>query len=119
FHGQLELERQILTGISSGLVVMDTMILAVKLWRDHLFGFTPEPVLSALHKAHYDFYLLMDIDLPWEDDELRDFPNLREHFKNVWIRELSALGARYAIVKGIGTTRLLNAKSETECFLRS
>src|SRR5690606_9681098 len=84
FYGQLALEERMSTLVKHDLMFCDTMVLTVKIWCDHLFGGTPIPVLTKLAEQNYDFYLLMDIDLPWQEDELRDFPQLREHFMNIW-----------------------------------
>jgi len=105
FYGQLALEEALLP-LANGLLICDTTILTVKIWCDHLFGDTPAEVKAEIARRPYDLYLLMDIDLPWQDDPLRDFPNEREHFMAVWKKELQALGANYEIVSGTETERL-------------
>lgn len=117
FWGQLALEKKLITKARNGLVFCDTMVLTVKIWSDYLFSGTPPEVLVELSKQHYDLYLLMDIDLPWEDDELRDFPNLREHFMSVWHKELKARDANYRVVSGLGEKRFENAKQIVETYL--
>lgn len=117
FYGQLALERSLLPLAQSNLLVCDTMFLTIKVWCDHLFGHTPQEVLDALRTVHYDLYLLMDIDLPWVDDPLRDFPQLREHFMQVWHCELQAIGANYKVISGLGEDRLTNALEEADEFL--
>lgn len=117
FYGQLATEAAMLEDVSSGVVFMDTMFLTVKIWCDHLFGYTPQAVLDALEKVHYDLYLLMDVDLPWVEDELRDFPTLREHFMSVWISELEAIGADYKLVSGLGDKRLENAENIVRAYI--
>src|SRR5690606_21828877 len=88
YRGQLKVEEKLLAKTDQPIVIMDTMVLTVKIWCDHLFGHTPQEVVDTIQENRYDFYLLMDIDLPWEDDELRDFPNLRRHFMDIWQKEL-------------------------------
>lgn len=117
FWGQLALEKKMITKARNGLVFCDTMVLTVKIWSDYLFSGTPPEVLVELSKQHYDLYLLMDIDLPWEDDELRDFPNLREHFMSVWHKELKVRDANYRVVSGLGEKRFENAKQIVETYL--
>lgn len=117
FYGQLALERSVDPLARNGLLFSDTTFLTIKIWSDHLFGHTPQPVLDELKTHLYDFYVLMDIDLPWEDDPMRDFPDLREHFMGVWHRELEALDARYALVSGLGDARLENAVEAVDGFL--
>lgn len=117
FYGQLALERSLVPLAQHGLVFCDTMFLTIKVWCDHLFGYTPNEVHEALQKQDYDFFLLMDIDLPWIDDPLRDFPDLREHFMQVWHRELQAIGADYRVVSGLGEQRFARALQAVEMFL--
>lgn len=117
FYGQLALERSLVPLAQKGLLFCDTMFLTIKVWCDHLFGYTPDVVHEELQKYSYDFFLLMDIDLPWVDDPLRDFPDLREHFMRVWHSELQAIGADYYVVSGLGEQRFDRALGAVESFL--
>lgn len=116
FHGQVALEESILAVAQKELVFCDTTFLTVKIWSDEVFGETPEVVLKALPQYHYDLYLLMDIDLPWQEDPLRDFPHKRNHFMKVWKQELDALNARYTIISGL-ENRLSNAIAAVDQFI--
>lgn len=116
FHGQVALEESILAIAQKELVFCDTTFLTVKIWSDEVFGETPVVVLNALPQYHYDLYLLMDIDLPWQEDPLRDFPHKREHFMQVWHKELQALNANYTVVSG-QESRLQNAIIAVDHFL--
>jgi NadR type nicotinamide-nucleotide adenylyltransferase len=117
FHGQIALEQAILSVASEHIVFCDTTFLTVKIWSDESFGHTPSIVLDALREVPYDFYLLMDIDLPWVYDPLRDFPTKRQHFMDVWHRELQSLNADYTVVSGIDD-RLDNAIAAVDGFLK-
>ena len=108
FYGQLNLEAEMLP-LANKLLVCDTTFITVKIWSDYTFGRTPKEVLDELPKRPYDLYLLLDIDLPWEEDPLRDFPHMREHFMGVWVKELQALDARYVLISGTGDDRYENA----------
>jgi len=116
FYGQLTLEEQLLPKANK-LLICDTTFITVKIWCDYTFGHSPAEVLDELRNHPYDFYLLMDIDLPWQDDPLRDFPHLREHFMQIWHRELQALDARYVVVSGDKDQRLDNAVRAIDTFL--
>jgi NadR type nicotinamide-nucleotide adenylyltransferase len=117
FHGQLALEQSVLAITETDFIICDTTFLTVKIWSDAFFGHTPEIVTNALGQYPYDFYVLLAIDLPWQDDPLRDFPNRREHFMEVWHKELKHLGANYKVVSGLGEERLNNAVTAIDDFL--
>lgn len=119
FHGQVALEDAVLDTTQSDFLVCDTTFITIKIWSDAFFGKTPQFVIDALYERPYDLYLLMDIDLPWEDDPLRDFPNQRAHFMQVWKTELAAIGANYKLVGGTGTSRFNNAVNVVQAFLNT
>lgn len=116
FHGQVALEESVLATTETDFIICDTTFLTVKIWSDEMFGETPQIVLDGLQKSPYDLYLLLDIDLPWQEDPLRNFPNMREHFMEVWHKELKALNANYLVINGI-ETRLQNAIDAVDKFL--
>ncbi|HEY0897249.1 MAG TPA: ATP-binding protein [Sphingobacteriaceae bacterium] len=116
FHGQLQLEADLLPQ-ANRVLICDTTFITVKIWSDHVFGKSPDIVLETLPNHVYDFYLLMDIDLPWQEDPLRDFPHLREHFMMIWHQELRALNASYEIISGSGEDRFMNAVRAIDKFL--
>ncbi|KIO76503.1 NadR [Pedobacter lusitanus] len=116
FHGQVALEESVLAMTEKDFIFCDTTILTVKIWSDEMLGETPQMVLDALNERTYDLYLLLDIDLPWQEDPLRDFPHMREHFMSVWHKELKNLNANYVVVGGI-EDRLQNAITVIDQFL--
>ena len=117
FRGQLELESQFLPQ-ANRILICDTTFITVKIWSDYMFGESPQEVLDELPKHPYDLYLLMDIDLAWQEDPLRDFPHMREHFMEVWHKELKALDANYYLISGSDKERLKNAIKRIDEFLR-
>jgi NadR type nicotinamide-nucleotide adenylyltransferase len=118
FEGQLALENSLISQ-ANRILICDTTFITVKIWSDHMFGQAPQQVIDELTRHHYDFYLLLNIDLPWQDDPLRDFPDKREHFMRVWHQELKALNATYALISGIGSARYQNAIQALDTFLNS
>ncbi len=118
FHGQIALEKELLPS-ANGILICDTTFITVKIWSDHIFGKSPQVVLDELPKHPYDLYLLLDIDLPWQDDPLRDFPTLREHFMEIWYKELDALNANYVVISGTGQDRYDSAVAAIDSFLVS
>lgn len=118
FYGQLALEAE-LAPQATKILICDTTFITVKIWSDAFFGYTPQVVLDELPRHPYDLYLLLDIDLPWEDDPLRDFPNQRAHFMQVWHNELKALNAHYVTIAGSGIDRYNQAIAAVDYFLKT
>ena len=116
FYGQLELEKELLPQ-TNNLLICDTTFITVKIWCDHIFGKTPQKVLDMLIMHRYDYYLLMNIDLPWQEDPLRDFPDKRQYFMDIWHQELKTIGASYIVISGSSKKRLENAISAVDRFL--
>jgi len=116
FNGQLALEADLLPQ-ANNLLICDTTFITVKIWSDYTFGQSPQEVLDELPKHPYDLYLLLDIDLPWEEDPLRDFPHMREHFMEIWYKELNALNANYVLISGLGNDRYANAIKAIDGFV--
>ncbi len=119
YYGQIALEESLIPLANNNLIIADTTIMTIKIWSDHLFGHTPEEVVNEIMQRQYDFYLLMDIDLPWEDDPLRDFPEKRPHFLDIWERELNSLNANYTLISGQGKQRATNGITAIQSFLVS
>ncbi|WP_345949572.1 ATP-binding protein [Mucilaginibacter sp. PAMB04274] len=118
YYGQLALEQELLPKANK-LLICDTTFITIKIWSDEMFGRAPQEVLDQLPKHTYDLYLLLNIDLPWQDDPLRNFPTKREHFMAVWHQELKALNANYVVISGIGQPRYDAAVAAIEGFLDS
>ena len=115
FYGQLTLEKEI-SPKANKLLICDTTFVTVKIWSDYTFGKSPQEVTDELPKHTYDLYLLLDIDLPWEEDPLRDFPHMREYFMSVWHKELKALNANYVLISGTGAERYESAVKAIDEF---
>jgi NadR type nicotinamide-nucleotide adenylyltransferase len=116
FHGQVALEKELLPK-ANGILICDTTFITVKIWSDEIFGKAPQEVLDELPHHIYDLYLLLNIDLPWQDDPLRDFPHMREHFMDVWHKELNSLNANYIVISGTGQDRYDSAVEAVDGFL--
>ena len=116
FYGQLELENE-MTPKANRLLICDTTFITIKIWSEAMFGASPQEVLDELPKHKYDLYLLLDIDMPWQDDPLRNFPAQREHFMEVWHDELKTLNTNYKVISGTGDERFTQAVKLIDQFL--
>jgi nicotinamide riboside kinase len=61
--------------------------------------------------------LLCDIDLPWEEDPLREHPDRRKELFDIYYRSLLNMKVDYVIISGSGDKRLERAIIAVEDML--
>ena len=91
------------------ILFADTDLLVIKIWFTHAFGYCPAWILDALEKQDFEFYLLMNVDLPWQADEQREHPHLRQFFYDWYKQELELYGFPFAEISGNQEERFQNA----------
>ena len=106
--GQIQSAEAILP-MANKICFSDTELLVTKIWCDVKFGNCHPWITENLKKQDFDLYLLMDIDLPWEFDPLREHPHQRRFLFDRYKNELDKLGFNYRIISGVGEERLENA----------
>ncbi|GAB2769910.1 NadR type nicotinamide-nucleotide adenylyltransferase [Hymenobacter luteus] len=97
--------------IGKPLVFFDTDLLVIKIWAEHAFGHCPEWIRRQMEVQRYDLVLLLNVDLPWEPDPLREHPNHRQYFYELYQRELRDQFANFAEISGSPAQRL-----DAACF---
>ena len=60
---------------------IDTDMYVMKVWCEFVFNNCHRFILDQIVQRKYDLYLLCDVDLPWEEDELREYPDLNSREK--------------------------------------
>jgi NadR type nicotinamide-nucleotide adenylyltransferase len=95
----------------------DTDLLVIKIWMLHAYGTCPDWILRELKQQDFDLYLLMQVDLPWEDDPQREHPHLRAYFYDWYKRELQLYGFPFAEIGGDQHHRIQHAVQAVEDFL--
>jgi NadR type nicotinamide-nucleotide adenylyltransferase len=58
------------------LLFIDTNLHVMKVWCEYVFNRCHSWILDMIAERQYDLYLLCDTDLPWVQDELREYPDL-------------------------------------------
>ena len=66
---------------SSRPLFIDTDMYVMKVWCEFVYGNCHRFILDQIVKRKYDLYLLCNIDLPWIQDELREYPELESRQK--------------------------------------
>ncbi|KAB2814076.1 AAA family ATPase [Phaeocystidibacter luteus] len=114
----LQLDSQ-LTALRSdaGILVCDTDLLTFIIWWEVKYGLCPQKWVDLWKSNQPDVYLLMDIDLEWEEDPLREHPTRREELMERYVEKLKTVDTPYHIVSGQGKDRLANAKRALKALL--
>jgi HTH-type transcriptional repressor of NAD biosynthesis genes len=114
--GQIKLEQEAAKKANK-LLFCDTDLIVTQIWSEIYFQKCPPELLALNLNRNYDLYLLMDIDIPWEDDGTREFPNLRQwHFDRIK-NELDNRQLNYVVISGDYESRLLKAKNSIDDFI--
>jgi len=95
------------------VVFCDTELIAIKVWLQFYGLHCPQWVEDFIDNANIKHYLLMNIDLPWASDPLRENPDPadRATLFNSFVTELQQHQKPYSIISGSETARLRNAIS--------
>lgn len=76
--GQLELEQKYVheaLDSDKKLLIIDTDQYVMKVWCEFVFNDCHSWILNQIPQQYYDLYLLCKPDLPWVQDELREYPD--------------------------------------------
>jgi len=63
------------------LLFIDTDMYVMKVWCEFVFNKCHAFILNEIVKRKYDLYLLCDVDLPWQQDALREYPDVETRKK--------------------------------------
>lgn len=92
-------------------LIIDTNQYVMKVWCEVVFGKCHAWILNQAAQSQYDLYLLCDVDLPWVQDGLREYPDLEMRrrlfleYKDIVIND----GTPWAIISGTDEARLQKA----------
>jgi len=124
-RGQTEAEDRFISeaenGNVRGPVFLDTDLYVIKIWSEYVFNKCENTILSSIAKREYDLYLLCDIDLPWEPDDLREYPDLesRRRLFHHYHDAMVAQHIPWRLIRGTNEARLQLAISEIDKWSRS
>jgi NadR type nicotinamide-nucleotide adenylyltransferase len=101
------------------LLVQDTDLLSTVVYCRHYFGSCPDWIELAAAGRRPDLYLLLDIDLPWVPDPVRDRGHLREEMQTLFRDAVEQSGVPHVTIRGEGDARLAAARDAIEEFLHA
>lgn len=98
---------------------IDTNLYVIKVWSEIAFNKCDNRILTQIAKRSYDLYLLCNTDLPWVEDSLREYPELKtrekiyHYYKDAMINQQTA----WADISGNYEERLQKAISAVDKIL--
>ncbi|WP_300600199.1 ATP-binding protein [Niabella sp.] len=122
--GQLALEDQYsqqLRNTGTSPLFIDTDMYVMKVWCEFVFNKCHTFILDAIAERRYDLYLLCNTDLPWVQDELREYPDpeTREELFQIYKSLLIDQETPWVEIKGLGTNRIEAAINAVDGFMNS
>lgn len=105
-EGQIKLENE-LSKKATDILICDTDLLETKVYAEAYYVGDCDPLLEkyAIENS-YDLYLLTDIDIPWEADDLRDKPNERREMFQYFHDTLKRYQRNFITLSGSKEERL-------------
>jgi NadR type nicotinamide-nucleotide adenylyltransferase len=116
-HGQLRMEGEWIRD-ANNLLICDTNLIVIKIWSEVKFGSVDPDILEKMAESSYDLYLLTYIDVPWENDPLREHPGRREELYQLYLSELKKLPTPFVEVKGSLEQRKKSAIEAIQKYLK-
>ncbi len=118
-RGQISLEDTTAAACHRDLLFCDTDLQVVKVWSEDKYNHCPAWILQEITTRHYDLYLLTDIDMPWQDDPLREHPEpqMRAYFFHIYRDIVQQSGIPFVLVTGNEQQRLARAVAAIQQLL--
>lgn len=107
-YGQTKLENESAL-IANKYLFCDTNLMVTKVFSELYYNFCDSLLDKAARAHQYDLFFLTDIDVPWEDDGLRDSPEGRETIFETFKESLIDNKKPFITISGDKETRLKKA----------
>ena len=94
----------------SELVFFDTEFTVLKIWSEIKFGKVAPYIIESLENQDFDHYFICDPNgVQWEEDPLREHPERREEFFELYLRVMHSNNRNFTILEGEWEKRLKTA----------
>lgn len=115
-HEQQRMEND-LAKRSKGLLICDTNAFATQLWEERYKGVISDELLR-FGCIPPDLYILTDVNIPFEQDGIRDGEHIRQAMHERFIEALEAQDVPYILVSGNRKQRLTKATKAIDTILK-
>ena len=103
-HGQMRMEDEWLRD-ANRVLICDTNLVVIKIWSEVKYGSCDQHIIDLMQERKYDLFLLTYIDVPWENDPLREQPERREELYQKYLAEMKAQSTPFVEIKGPAPAR--------------
>lgn len=107
--GQIALEEEH-GARAATLLIQDTDLLSTVVYSGHYYGQCPDWIRDAARDRLPNLYLLLEVDVPWIADEVRDRENRREEMQQLFRAAIASSGAPYQVIRGSWAERFQRAR---------
>lgn len=91
------------------VLVHDTDLVSTVVYCHHYFGRCPDFIEELAVARRATHYLLLDIDVPWVPDGIRDRGDRRAELHSLFSSTLTRFACDYTLIRGDWSTRLAHA----------
>lgn len=92
------------------LVFFDTEFTVLKIWSEIKFGKVSPYIIDSLEAQEFDHYFICDPKgVEWEEDSLREHPERREEFFELYLRVMDSNNRSFTVLSGEWDGRLKEA----------
>lgn len=112
-RGQVHTEN-LISEQANRIVFCDTNLIVIKIWSEFKYGSCDPEIITLLKQQTYDLHLLTDVDLPWEEDPLREHPHKRHELFALYKAELERTQTPFNIIRGDYASRRAAAVKAVE-----
>lgn len=103
--------------VANKVLFCDTDVITTALYADHYLREVPAVLHDLEAQIHYDQYFLLDIDVPWVADGLRDLGHRRAELYGRFKDALDQRGISYITVSGDWAQRLATVAAVVDHWL--
>lgn len=82
------------------LLIQDTDLLSTVVYSGHYYGECPAWIADIARERKPDLYLLLEIDVPWVPDDVRDRETRREEMQQLFRDAVAKSGVKYVVIEG-------------------
>ncbi len=120
-QGQIKQEERAISEAGNGPVVCDTGPEVIWVWSYFKYGRVSPFIEETAAQRAYPATLLLDIDLPWSPDPLRENPSIdeRRELLRIYRKLLTRLGRPFTLVSGHGEKRVKEALRSIPALIRA